>query len=127
MTGGGVSVISVGESKGNKRVGDAVHSALNNALLDIDYSGAQGVLIHVTGGPDMTLGEVNEIGMGLTDAVAPDATVIWGARVLPEYENKIEVITIFTGVLSPHIKSNNVNFKSGAQRTSDEIGIRNLF
>ncbi len=127
MTGGGVSVISVGESKGNKRVTDVVESALKNALLDVDYTGAQGVLIHVTGGPDMTLGEVNEIGMALTDEVAPDATVIWGARVLPEYENRIEVITIFTGVMSPHIKSKTMKNSAAAERASNEMEIRNLF
>ncbi|MBN3037049.1 MAG: cell division protein FtsZ [Candidatus Diapherotrites archaeon] len=104
MTGGGVSVISVGEAKGNNRVQEAVNSTLKNSLLDVDYRGAKGVLIHVTGGPDLTLGEVNEIGQGLTDAIDPNATVIWGSRVLPEYEGMVEVIGIFTGVHSAHIK-----------------------
>jgi cell division protein FtsZ len=127
MTGGGVSVISVGESKGNNKVNEAVDSALRNALLDIDYTGAHGVLIHVTGGPDMTLGEVNEIGMKLTEAVAPDAQVIWGARVLPEYEGRVEVITIFTGVMSPHIRGSSNKSAGKAERATSEVGIRDIF
>jgi cell division protein FtsZ len=131
MTGGGVSVISVGESKGNNKVKEAVDSTLRNALLDIDYTGAKGVLIHVTGGPDLTLGEVNEIGMGLTEAVDPNATVIWGARILPEYEGRVEVIGIFTGVMSPHIKGNAAHVAGqGAKKAktfANELEIYNVF
>ena len=130
MTGGGVSVISVGESKGHNRVQEAIDSTLQHALLDVDYAGAQGVLLHVTGGPDLTLGEVNDIGHGLTEAVDPSATVIWGSRILPEYEGKIEVIGIFTGVLSAHIKgaAAHVAGESGEkERVYSELEIKALF
>ncbi len=129
MTGGGVSVISVGESKSNNnKVKEAINSTLKNALLDIDYTGAKGVLIHVTGGPDLTLGEVNEIGMGLTDAVDPNASVIWGARILPEYEGKVEVIGIFTGVMSPHIKGQAAHVAGDAStKRKDELELYNVF
>lgn len=130
MTGGGVSVISVGESKStNNKVEEAIHSTLKNALLDIDYTGAKGVLIHVTGGPDLTLGEVNDIGHGLTDAVDPNASVIWGARILPEYEGRVEVIGIFTGVMSPHIKGQAAHVAGGEKATKreGELELYNLF
>lgn len=104
MTQGGVSVISVGEAKGHQRVEEVVEDTLRNSLLDVDYTGAKGALIHITGGPDLTLGEANEIGERLTEAIDPQATVIWGARIVPEYEGKIEVIAIMTGVQSPHIR-----------------------
>jgi len=71
-------------------------------LLDVDYAGAKGVLLHITGGADMTLGECNHIGEALTEQVDPHATVIWGARIDPGYEGKIEAIAIFTGVHSPY-------------------------
>ncbi|MEM4257486.1 MAG: cell division protein FtsZ, partial [Candidatus Diapherotrites archaeon] len=54
---------------------------------------------------ELTLGEANQIGELLTERIDPRATVIWGARVDPTFENKIEVICIFTGVHSPYIKS----------------------
>ncbi|MCD6523172.1 MAG: cell division protein FtsZ [Candidatus Diapherotrites archaeon] len=124
MTGGGISVISVGESVGNNKVRDAIKNTLKNSLLDIDYTGAKGVLIHVTGGPDLTLGEVTEIGNGLTQEVAPDATVIWGARVLPEYEGRVEVIAIFTGVESEYVRGDVANVAGSSQE--QEIGIYSL-
>lgn len=104
MTQGGVSVISVGESRGHGKVSEVVDDTLKNSLLDVDYAGAKGALIHITGGPDLTLGEANEIGERLTEAIDPQATVIWGARIVPECEGKVEVIAIMTGVKSQHIK-----------------------
>ncbi len=103
MSNGGVSMIAVGESKGTNRVDDVVSNTLNNALLDVDFTGATGVLLHVTGGPDMTLGECNTIGEMLTEKVDPNATVIWGARIDPSMDGKIEVIAIFTGIQSPYV------------------------
>lgn len=103
MSNGGVSMIAVGEAKGTSRVEDVVENTLNNALLDVDFTGATGVLLHVTGGPDMTLGECNTIGEMLTEKVDPNATVIWGARIDPSMEGKIEVIAIFTGIQSPYV------------------------
>ena len=112
MTGHGLSMIAVGESKSVNRVDEAVADTLNNTLLDVDISGAKGALIHITGGHDLTLGEANTIGEMLTEQLDPNATVIWGARINPAFENKIEVITVFTGVKSPFIPTS----KSGIGR-----------
>ena len=104
MSNKGLSVIAVGESKSVDKVNDVVSDTLKNALLDVDISGATGALIHITGGPELTLGEANSVGELLTERIDSKAAVIWGARVDPTFENKIEVITIFTGVNSPYIK-----------------------
>jgi len=103
MGGGGVSMIAVGEAKGTDRVQEVVKNTLHHRLLDVDYKGASGVLLHLTGGGDMTLGEANQIGELLTDEVEPTANVIWGARLDRSYEGKIEAIAIFTGIKSPYI------------------------
>ncbi len=105
MTNKGLSVIAVGESKSVNKVEEVCEDTLKNALLDVDIAGAVGVLIHITGGPELTLGEANAIGTKLTEQIDPKAAVIWGARVDPTFDNKIEVIAIFTGVHSPYIKS----------------------
>lgn len=105
MTSGGISVISVGEGRGVNKVQDVVEDVLKNTLLDVNTEGAKGVLIHITGGPDLTLGEANTIGELLTERVDPKATVIWGARIDPSFEDMVQVIAIFTGVNSPYIKS----------------------
>ncbi|MGC9037119.1 MAG: cell division protein FtsZ [Candidatus Micrarchaeia archaeon] len=98
MSAGGLAMISVGTGQGTNKVSDVVESTLKNKLLDVDYSKATGVLIHIIGGPDLTLGEANEIGTRLTEHIAPNANVTWGARLDPSYENRVEVIAIFTGV-----------------------------
>jgi cell division protein FtsZ len=98
MSAGGLAMISVGFGQGADRVQEVVRSTLKNKLLDVDYSNATGILLHITGGPDMTLGEANQIGSMLTESAAPNANVIWGARLDPNYSGKVEVIAIFTGV-----------------------------
>lgn len=103
MTGGGVAMIGVGESEGKNRVEEAVHAAMNHPLLDVDYRGANGALIHVTGGPSMTLAEVTDAGDAISGALDANAQVIWGARIDPQMEGKIRVMCIITGVKSPNI------------------------
>ncbi|MBI3034395.1 cell division protein FtsZ [Candidatus Woesearchaeota archaeon] len=103
MTNGGVAAIGVGSSDTNNRVEEAVQGALSNPLLDISYKGATGALIHVSGGPDMTLDEINRIGELVTESLDDDANVIWGARVSENMKGKITVMTIITGVKSPWI------------------------
>jgi len=119
MSNKGLSVIAVGESKGVDRVNEVVEDALNNTLLDVDIGGATGALIHITGGAELTLGEANQIGELLTERIDPRATVIWGARVDSTFENKIEVICIFTGVHSPYIKSGKDTKSKASKRDVD--------
>ncbi|MDE1823383.1 MAG: cell division protein FtsZ [Candidatus Micrarchaeota archaeon] len=98
MNRGGLAMISVGSAHGSNRVEEVVQDTLRNKLLDVDYSDAKGVLLHITGGPDLTLGDANQIGEKLTASSAPNAEVIWGARLDRDYAGKVEVIAIFTGV-----------------------------
>lgn len=107
MSSGGLAMISVGEGKGSNKVDDVVNDTLKNKLLDVDYEGATSVLIHITGGEDMTLGEANEVARRLTAVTSPNASVVWGARIDPSYSGKIEVIAIFTGVKSSSIMGSN--------------------
>lgn len=103
MHSGGVAALGVGESSSSDRALDAVTKALTNPLLDVDYTGATGALIHITGGDDLKLEEVNAIGETVSQYLDPTAQVIWGARIIPEFHNKVQVITIITGVQSPYI------------------------
>ncbi|MEM4134154.1 MAG: cell division protein FtsZ [Candidatus Micrarchaeia archaeon] len=98
MTGGGISMIAVGEGKGISKVEEVVKNTLDHRLLDVDPKGAKGVLLHITGGPDMTLGDANTVGEMITSEVDPYANVIYGARMDQSYLGRIEVIAIFTGL-----------------------------
>lgn len=121
MSNKGLSMIAVGENKSVNKVQEAVADTLNNTLLDVDIGGASGALIHITGGPDLTLGEANMAGEMLTERVDPKATVIWGARIDPSFENRIQIIAIFTGVHSPYISGALTGTKkeTAAQRERD--------
>ena len=119
---GGVSAICVGESDSQSRIKDAVLKALNHPLLEVDYTGALGALIHVVCGPDCTLAEINEAGELISKRLSQDAQVIWGARVLQEYTGKVQVIAIVTGVKSPYILGP-VQRDELASATQSELGI----
>lgn len=126
MTNGGVSVVGVGESDNERRVEEATKRALTNPLLDVSYKGATGALIHVTGGADMTLDEVNRIGELVTEALDPDANCIWGARVEEQMKNKIRVMAIITGVQSPYVLGKTLDTHQSYQKSqtmSRELGI----
>ena len=125
MTNGGVAAIGVGSSDTNNRVDEAVKGALANPLLDISYEGATGALIHVTGGPDLTLEEISRIGEMITESLDEDANVIWGARVTEAMKGKVTVMTIITGVNSPWIlgKVDSRQKAAKAKAFSRELGI----
>ena len=124
MTNGGVAAIGVGVSDTNNRVEESVNGALSNPLLDINYQGATGALIHVWGGPDLTLDEISRVGELVTEHMDDDANVIWGARVSEDMRGKLMVMTIVTGVDSPWILGkDDPHAKAKAQKFSNELGI----
>jgi len=100
MREGGVSVIGIGEDDSSDRVNQAVRQALTHPLLDVDYKGASGALIHVTCGPDLKLEEFDTIGRTVSESLNPDAQVILGARINKDFVGRVRVITIMTGVNS---------------------------
>ncbi len=126
MTNGGVSVIGIGESNTESRVQESVHRALTNPLLDVDYEGATGALIHITGGEDLLLEDIEKVGKLVTNTLDRDANVIWGARIEPNMEGKLRIMTIITGVNSPYILGKSDPLKERAQKADafgQELGI----
>ena len=103
MKGGGVALIGVGESDTENRAVEAVEKAINNPLLDVDISGANGALINVIGGEDMTLDEARKVVETITEKLDEDARVIWGAQIYKDMEKTIRTMLIVTGVKSSQI------------------------
>ncbi|MHA1409676.1 MAG: cell division protein FtsZ [Candidatus Odinarchaeia archaeon] len=130
MSNGGVALVGLGEASDNNsvktnatsffksysqpktktplrsRAERAVKNALDSPLLEIDYEGATGALIHVVGGEDLTLEEANYVAEIITERMDPDAMVIWGARVDPAMNGTLRVMLILTGVKSPQLLGN---------------------
>ena len=96
VSNGGVTMMLYGESDRGPQ--EVVYEALNHPLLDIDTKEATGVLIHVTGGPYMTLEAANQVVEMMTNQVSEDANVIMGARQDPSFGDTIKVMAIITGV-----------------------------
>lgn len=103
MRAGGVATIGIGESDSRERALEAVTRALSHPLLEVDYTGATGALIQIIGGEDMKLDEINVVGETVSRNMDPNALVMWGARIVPDFAGRIQVITIITGVKSPYI------------------------
>jgi cell division protein FtsZ len=101
---GGVAVVGVGESDAPNRAEEAVRNALKSPLLDVDYTGATGALIHVVGDNHMTIEEANRVGEIVTEMMGHDALVIWGARAKPSEDGFLKVTLMMTGVNSPKIQ-----------------------
>ncbi len=124
MKNGGVAVIGIGESNATDRVTEAVKQALTHPLLDVDYQGATGALIHITCGPDLKLEEFDSIGKLVSENLSNDAQVIIGARISKDFVGRVRVITIMTGVKSPYVLGKEIeqdNFV--ATRQMSDLGI----
>lgn len=124
MKDGGVAVIGIGEADTQDRVNEAVKQALTHPLLDVDYQGATGALIHITCGPDLKLEEFDLIGRIVSENLSPEAQVIIGARISKDFVGKVRVITIMTGVKSPYVLGREVEDRSRpTSREMNDLGI----
>lgn len=105
MKSAGVAMIGIGESntEGDDRALEAVSEALNSPLLELDISNANGVLINVTGGEDMTVSEAERVAEEVHARVNPNARIIWGAAIDPTLERTVRVMLVVTGVKSKQI------------------------
>lgn len=126
MRSGGVATIGVGESDSQHRAREAITKALSHPLLDVDYSGATGALIQVIGGEDLKLEEIDEIGQVVSQHMDPSALVMWGARILPEFQGRLQVITIITGVKSPYILGKTGKMAASKNKVHNDLGIEVL-
>jgi cell division protein FtsZ len=124
MKNGGVSVIGIGESDSQDKVNESVKQALTHPLLDVDYRGASGALVHITCGPDLKLEEFDIIGRTVSENLGPEAQVIIGARISKEFMGKVRVITIMTGVKSPYVLGKDLDEQTfPASREMTDLGI----
>ncbi len=123
MRDGGVAVIGIGESDQSDRVNEAVKQALTHPLLDVDYQGASGALIHITCGPDLKLEEFDLIGRIVSENLSPDAQVIIGARISKEFVGKVRVITIMTGIKSPYVLGKTLEEENRVSKEVSDLGI----
>jgi len=105
MEDAGPALIAFGESDAENRAEEAVASALNTPLLEVDIKGGRGALINITAGPSITLEEVNQVVESIAGELNPDADIIWGARIEEDLQDLLRVLLVVTGVSTPYITS----------------------
>lgn len=103
MKHGGVAMIGLGESDGEERSIEAVSEALSSPLLDVDVSEAEGALVNVIGGEDMTMKEAEGVVEEVYSRINPDSRIIWGTAIDPSIGRTIRTLIILTGVKSKQI------------------------
>jgi cell division protein FtsZ len=102
MAGMGIAIMGTGVAEGEDRAQEAARLAVSSPLLeDATVRGARGVIINVTGGPDISLAEVGEASSIIQEAAHEDANIIWGAVVDPKMERRVKITVIATGFDQP--------------------------
>jgi cell division protein FtsZ len=95
----GKAMMGTGEAEGDRRAIDAAEAAISNPLLDdVSMKGAKGVLINITGGPDMTLFEVDEAANRIREEVDPEANIIFGSTFDESLEGRVRISVVATGI-----------------------------
>ena len=116
MSEGGAALMSVGRASGENRATEAAEKAITNSLLDVTIEGASGVLFNITGGPDLTLHEVNEAADVIRRTVHPDANIIFGAVIDEAMDDEVRITVIATG-FEPVAKSQFRGRSNAAEKT----------
>jgi cell division protein FtsZ len=121
MENGGVAMIGLGESDDDQKAKESIRSALRSPLLDVEFDGANSALVNVVGGPDMSIEEAEGVVEEIYDRIDPDARIIWGASVDPEFDGKMETMIVVTGVDSPQIYGQDDPSPAGRGGTDEDI------
>ncbi len=114
MQNAGSALMGIGRASGENRAVQAAQQAIESPLLEVSIDGARGVLFNISGGYDMSMHEINEAAEVITNAVAPDANIIFGATLKPELEDELIITVIATGFDSAYFQE-----KAGALQGND--------
>lgn len=102
MSEAGSAYLAIGAATGQNRAEQALRSALSNPLLDVDITGARGLIFNVTGGDTLSMREVEQIANALSASVHPDANLIFGATYDPNAGDTLKVTVVASG-FDPHV------------------------
>ncbi len=122
MSGMGVAMMGTAMSEGAMRATDAANRAISSPLLeDASVDGARGVIINVTGGPDMSLMEVNEALTIIQEAAHEDANIIFGAVVDPQLGGRVKITVIATGF--DHVRPDRMTAGASGVQTPVDLNV----
>ncbi len=95
----GMAMMGTGRATGSDRAREATEMAIASPLLeDVDLMGARGILVNVTAGPDLSMGEFHEVGQIIEELAADDAAIVVGTVLDPECTDELRVTVVATGI-----------------------------
>ncbi|MCR6650608.1 MAG: cell division protein FtsZ [Cellvibrionaceae bacterium] len=95
----GMAMMGTGVARGDNRAREAAEAAIRSPLLeDVNLQGARGILVNITAGMDLTLGEFTEVGNTIEEFASPEATVVVGTVIDPEMTDELRVTVVATGL-----------------------------
>jgi cell division protein FtsZ len=102
----GMAMMGTGHAKGENRAREAAEKAINSPLLDdINLAGARGILVNITAGFDLSLGEFSEVGDTIEEFASEDATVVVGTVIDPDMKEELKVTVVATGLGSEAVRA----------------------
>jgi cell division protein FtsZ len=119
MSEGGAALMAVGEAEGENRAQMAAEAAINSQLLDITIDGARGILFNITGGPGMSLFEVNTAAAIVKETAHPDVNLIFGAVIDESMGDKVRITVIATGFDRKGMPRRMLRTQPGAQTMAE--------
>lgn len=105
MSEGGAALMAVGRASGDERARRSAELAISSGLLDVTIDGARGILFNITGGPDLSLFEVNEAAAIIKESAHPDVNLIFGAQIDENMGDEVRITVIATGFEQSRVKS----------------------
>jgi cell division protein FtsZ len=105
MSESGIALMAIGSGSGEDRALEAARAAMASPLLDLSMQGARGVLFNITGGADLSLGEINLAADVIRQAADPDANIIFGAVIDESLANEVRITVVATGFPSGSLTS----------------------
>jgi cell division protein FtsZ len=116
----GMAMMGTGLATGENRAREAAESAIRSPLLeDINLQGARGILVNITAGENLSLGEFSDVGDTVEEFASDDATVVVGTVIDPEMKDEIRVTVVATGLCGLHERPTKVVDNTRGQRTTD--------
>lgn len=116
----GMAMMGTGSAEGEQRARQAAEAAIASPLLeDINFSGAQGILVNITAGTNMSIGEFEEVGDVVKEFISDDATVVVGTVIDPDMTDELRVTVIVTGLGDVRQRHANTRSRTAEARSGD--------
>ncbi|GGK76875.1 cell division protein FtsZ [Amphritea balenae] len=123
----GMSMMGTGSARGENRAVEAAEAAVRSPLLeDVDLTGARGILVNITAGLDLGLGEFSDVGEVVEAFASDNATVVVGTVIDPEMVDDIKVTVVATGLDKPEESQGTVKVVNNTRKANGELDLKKL-